>query len=304
MLLSIVITTFNRADSLSNVLEHLQSQTDRNFEVVVAIDGSTDGTEEMLRGLQAPFPLKWVNTHYSGYGLAIARNMGIIASSGELVAIIDDDCLPTENFVAAHKSSAERRAIVGGPRDPADASDERQVEKMRELASLPYLKSIDFETLHRTWPRAVTTECNICMFRDDLLDMGLFSERLRIYGFIGQEFFARAKHLGYKYKYNPDASIVHARQSIGDNGLTFNRKRFEIMLARAMNPSLMNEKQYRVQMDWARKRAGASDVPLPPIPPTAYLVFPFRFLRNRAGDVRRLLRDRPWARAGQAKGAT
>jgi len=293
MLLSIVITTFNRSGLLKALLEHLRHQSDPEFQVVVAIDGSTDDTEAVLREIQVPYDLKWVNTGYKGYGLAIARNMGILASDGEMVAIIDDDCFPVEDYVASYKSSVESRTITAGPRDPADQSELRQLEKMRELGRLPPQQAIEIPILREKWPKAVTTECNICMLKADLIKMGLFSERMRIYGFIGQEFFARAIHLGYKYKYNPEAGVVHTRQPIGDNGLTFNRKKVEILIATALNPSFFTERQFQLQIDWAKRRAvSEKPAPLPGFPVSAMIAFPFRFLRNRAGDVRRFIRDR------------
>lgn len=290
--LAIVITTFNRQALLARLLESLAAQTDPDFEVVVAIDGSTDGTEEMLRGTRTPFPLKWINTGCKGYGLAVARNMGILAAESELVAIIDDDCFPVAGYVAAHKHSAKRRTITGGPRTPASASDAVQQEKMRELARLPKCVPLTFERLHLEWPRAVATECNICLYKDDLVEMGLFSERLKIYGFIGQEFFARARHLGYSYQFNPDAGIVHDRQRVGDNDLSRWRRRSQIIVAKALNPSLMNDRQYALQVDWAQRRATAYPEPCAPprLPATACLAFPYRFLRNRAGDLKRLVR--------------
>ena len=75
MMLSIVVTTYNRADVLKRLLVHLEQQQDRAFEVVVAIDGSQDGTHEMLAACGTTYPLRWVDTQCHGYGLAMARNM-------------------------------------------------------------------------------------------------------------------------------------------------------------------------------------------------------------------------------------
>ena len=292
MSLTIVITTFNRQAVLKRLLESLSNQTDADFHVVVAIDGSTDGTEAMLQRLNTPFPLRWVNTHCEGYGLAVARNLGILAATTELVAIIDDDCFPDTGYVAAYKQSARRRTITGGPRAPALASDSKQVAKMVELDRLPRAEPITFDRLRQDWPRAVATECNIGMYRSDLIEMGLFSERLKIYAFIGQEFFARARHLGFQYQYDPDAAIVHHRQRLGDNDLSKWRRKWQTTLATALRPSLMTPPQYEVQVQWARRMAAAYPDPceLPPLPKSLWVAAPFRFIRNRAGDVRRRLR--------------
>ena len=52
MLMSVVITTFNREDVLRQNLDCFMKQTDKNFEVVVAIDGSTDGTGELVKNAE------------------------------------------------------------------------------------------------------------------------------------------------------------------------------------------------------------------------------------------------------------
>ena len=60
-MLSVVIATYNRSDVLKQNLEKFKEQTDKDFEVVVAIDGSTDDTIEMLRDFEADFPKRQIN---------------------------------------------------------------------------------------------------------------------------------------------------------------------------------------------------------------------------------------------------
>lgn len=294
MSLSLVITTYNRVAVLEQLLRSLELQTDLDFEVVVAIDGSTDNTEDVLSKLKLCYPLSWVNTHCSGYGLAVARNLGILQATRELVVIIDDDCFPVPNFVESYKSSARPKTITGGFRTPSDSSDLKQVWKMEQLGRLPIRQAISFSEMRSKWPTAVATECNICMYRNDLINMGLFSERLKIYGFIGQEFFARAEYFGFRYQFDPSAEIVHHRQSDGDNSLSLSRKRKEVRIATALRTSLMNPHQYAIQSQWAKNMADVFPKPcaLPTLPISMWVAFPFRFMRNRAGDVKRFLRNR------------
>ena len=58
MSLSVVITTYNRSHVLKINLDSFKAQTDQDFEIVVAIDGSTDNTKEMLAEYKASFPIK------------------------------------------------------------------------------------------------------------------------------------------------------------------------------------------------------------------------------------------------------
>jgi len=87
---SVVVPTYNRKTTLRQTLTALMAQDYPDYEVIVVDDGSTDGTGEMIA---AEFPgvryLRQANA-----GPAAARNRGIAAASGEVIAFTDDDCLP------------------------------------------------------------------------------------------------------------------------------------------------------------------------------------------------------------------
>jgi glycosyltransferase involved in cell wall biosynthesis len=193
--LSIVITTYNRASTLKKLLLELENQTDMGFQVVVAIDGATDNTESVLAGLRTSYPLKWINTYCKKYGLAVARNQGILASDGDAIAILDDDSSPVKQFVAAHKESVSNRTITGGPRNPANLEDSRMIWKMDQLARLPFCSPLTIPEMRKQWPDAYLIENNICLYRQDWIDLGLFSERVKLYGFIGQSHVASTEEI-------------------------------------------------------------------------------------------------------------
>lgn len=263
MSLSIVVTTYNRAGVLRGLLEHLANQTDSDFQVVVAIDGSTDDTEAVLASLAVPFDLKWVNTHCAGYGLAVARNLGILAADRPTVAILDDDSYPAPGYVAAHKAMVAAGVITGGPRMPADTGNARMTWKMQELLKLPSSTPMTIPYLRQNWPNAYLIENNICMGREDFIAMGLFSERLKMYGYIGQEFFARAEYLGLRYQFNPDAVVVHHGELAGDNGFSTRRKALEMRMAGLMRMTFMQPAHYEAQRAWARAVSQGRSVLLP-----------------------------------------
>ena len=58
MLLSVIIATYNRSSVLKMNLDKFKEQTDKNFEIVVGIDGSTDDTKEMLESYQSDFDVR------------------------------------------------------------------------------------------------------------------------------------------------------------------------------------------------------------------------------------------------------
>lgn len=217
MSMSIVITTYNRSEVLKKNLDCFKQQKDKDFEVVVAIDGSTDDTKQMLDSYESFFPLRWVDTlETDKYCLAKARNMGIVETTRPIVAIIDDDSFPVPEFVHAHKSSVKQGVLTGGFRNSHDPNDSLHPKMRNTLMKYGVCKP------HAIMERVV--ENNACMLRKDWIGCGMFSERMEGYGGCGQEFIARLAYLGYQYQFNPAAMIYHHREFEGDNGLTRDMK--------------------------------------------------------------------------------
>jgi len=116
-LISVVISTYNREDALDVVLRSLSRQTDRQFEVVVADDGSDAATTRAVESWShMPVPLKHVRHEDRGFRLAEIRNRAVLASAGSYCIFLDGDCLVGPNFVAAHRHQAEPGYFVTGNR--------------------------------------------------------------------------------------------------------------------------------------------------------------------------------------------
>ncbi len=100
-LYSVVIPSFKRSDSLSQVLAALCSQVKApEFEVVIVDDNSKDGTLEWLRRVSVPFRLSVFLS--SGKGPAAARNLGVEKSKGERVIFLGDDTVPSRRWLYYH----------------------------------------------------------------------------------------------------------------------------------------------------------------------------------------------------------
>ena len=117
-LISVIVSTYNREDALDVVLRALARQSDRNFEIVVADDGSGPATARVVRDWAArnPVPIKHVWHEDRGFRLAEIRNRGIRASSGAYIVFLDGDCIARRDFVAKHRRLAEPRWFVTGTR--------------------------------------------------------------------------------------------------------------------------------------------------------------------------------------------
>lgn len=117
-LISVIVTTYNREDALGAVLGALAAQIDREFEVVIADDGSRPATAQAVEAWKAivPFELFHVWHEDRGFRAAEIRNRAILASHGGYCIFLDGDCIPRSDFVAAHRRLAERGWFVAGNR--------------------------------------------------------------------------------------------------------------------------------------------------------------------------------------------
>jgi glycosyltransferase involved in cell wall biosynthesis len=110
--LSIIIPTYNRAGRLRGCLEALSRQTQPagDFEVIVVVDGSTDGTAEMLRQFSAPYRLHTVWQENSGQPGAL--NRGISQAQGPYCLFLDDDIVADPRLVAEHLQAQRQHQNV------------------------------------------------------------------------------------------------------------------------------------------------------------------------------------------------
>lgn len=117
-LISLIIATYNRADALAAVLRALARQSERNFEIIIADDGSGQEIRDVI-ATWAPrlgVPIRHVWHEDRGYRLPEIRNKALRASAGRYIIWLDGDCIPRPDFVAAHRALAEPGYFVAGNR--------------------------------------------------------------------------------------------------------------------------------------------------------------------------------------------
>jgi glycosyltransferase involved in cell wall biosynthesis len=114
---SVALASYNRRERLRGVLERLADQelAAERFEVVVVLDGSTDGSGEMIRGLDMPYTIRLIEQH--NRGLAASRNVGARTARHPLVVFLDDDIEPRPEWVgehaAAHAATSQDTFVMG-----------------------------------------------------------------------------------------------------------------------------------------------------------------------------------------------
>ncbi len=117
MQVSVIIATFNRREMLARTLPPLLAQDfpSDEYEVIVVVDGSTDGTTDLLRGFASHSNLRIIEQENRGQAAAI--NTGLRAATGELVLFLDDDIVTGPAVVAEHARAVRngRTCLAFGP---------------------------------------------------------------------------------------------------------------------------------------------------------------------------------------------
>jgi GT2 family glycosyltransferase len=109
---SVIVCTYNGGRTLEQCLCALRALNYPDYEVIVVDDGSTDGT----RALLAKHP--WVRAiHQENQGLSTARNVGLAAAAGAIIAYTDSDCVTDPDWLTHLVDQLQRTgaAAVGGP---------------------------------------------------------------------------------------------------------------------------------------------------------------------------------------------
>jgi GT2 family glycosyltransferase len=168
---SVVVCTHNGQATLDECLARLQSLKYPDYEVIVVNDGSSDACAEIARS----HGTKLIQTQHRGLGHA--RNRGIEAAGGEIVAFLDDDAYPDADWLhyVAALLSANGHAGVGGPNIPP-ADDGLVAECVAAAPGGPiHVLVSDREAEH-------VPGCNMAFRKDVLEEVGCFDERFRVAG--------------------------------------------------------------------------------------------------------------------------
>jgi glycosyltransferase involved in cell wall biosynthesis len=203
--LSVIIPTFNRKDVLLMCLTHLKHQAypmDR-FEVVVAIDGSTDGTADTLRSMNFPFRMNIAEQINSGP--AAARNLGAGLATGKYLLFLDDDILATPELIAEHLSMHNQYpgSVVVGPTPTPVASGATALSDWQRdsyQTDIDRLNEWGFDAIDHYFCLGANGSLSREMFqRSGGFDASLHSEGDET------ELGLRLLDLGAKFRWNPNA---------------------------------------------------------------------------------------------------
>jgi glycosyltransferase involved in cell wall biosynthesis len=230
VLVSLIVTTYNRPDALAAVLAGLLAQEDRGFEALIADDGSREDTravvEDAARG--APVRIAHVWQEDKGFRAGAARNRAAASARGGYLVFLDGDCVPRRDFVAQHRRLAERGWMLAGNRIllsegfTREALDGRlpihtwtfaqwraarrrgAINRTLPLHHLPLgpLRRLG----SRRWQRV--RSCNLGVWADDFRAVNGFDEVFEGWGFEDSDLAVRLLNLGVRRKYGAFATGV------------------------------------------------------------------------------------------------
>ncbi|MDI1317119.1 glycosyltransferase family 2 protein [Flavobacterium sp.] len=116
MKLSIIISTYNSEEWLHKVLLGYTIQSENDFEIIVADDGSTNKTKSVIDSFRDKFkhPIQHVWHEDLGFRKCKILNTAILASNSDYLLFTDGDCIPRKDFVAQHLKEKEKGFFLSG----------------------------------------------------------------------------------------------------------------------------------------------------------------------------------------------
>jgi glycosyltransferase involved in cell wall biosynthesis len=199
--ISVVICSYNGSATIRDTMEGLRQLDYPNHEVIVVNDGSKDNLAEIV----AEYPCRLITTE--NRGLSSARNTGLDAAQGEIIAYIDDDAYPDPHWLrylaAAYLSSAH--AGIGGP-NIAPAEDGPIAKCVANAPGGPVHVLLTDEIAEHI------PGCNMSFRRDALLEIGRFDPVYRSAG-DDVDICWRIQKAGYTIGFHPAAMVWHHRRN-------------------------------------------------------------------------------------------
>jgi len=215
---SIIVPTYNKKLALQKTIAALAHQDYplSAIELVIADDGSADGTEDWVRATEFLFNIKYIKQQKHGYRVAKVRNEGLKVASHGIVILLDADMAPTHNFVTSHMRwhTFLNNVVVIGHRkyiEPENLTFELINQNIRALESIPEtdnrklgistdwrIRRYNATNFLKSSQQPYLCFCggNVSFRKQIAFEAGLFDEEFNFWGGEDIEFGYRLFHLG------------------------------------------------------------------------------------------------------------
>lgn len=220
--ISVILSTYNQPDWLQKVLWGYASQEFKDFEVVIADDGSTNETKELINSMapSLPYELQHIWHEDKGFQKTVILNKAIKASKADYLLFSDGDCIPRADFVRVHADHKQPGYFLSGgyfklPMNISKAITEEDI-KTQKCFDVYWLKQnglkssfknnkltkSSFKQKFLNWitpTEATWNGHNSSGFKDDIVAANGFDERMQ-YGGEDRELGERLFNAGFKAK--------------------------------------------------------------------------------------------------------
>lgn len=255
-MVSVVISTLDRPVLLRRCLDALAAGRRRPDEVVVVDQGDPAPVAAVVDAARAA-GLDVVHVTQERRGLSASQNLGVRTARGEVVAIVDDDCVPDDRWVevvASTFSAATAPDLLGGRVLPLPAVGDRTVPVSSRTS--------EARTEHRrpADPWDIGTGGSFAVRRAAYLAVGGNDERLGT-GTVGRagndlDLFHRLLRAGGTARYEPDLVVEHERSTVEERRQRRYGYGFGVGAAVGRWVRDGDRDAWRILGRWARMRAG------------------------------------------------
>lgn len=228
---TLVITTYNRPDALRLVLTSVLAQTSPPYEVIIADDGSTEETAEVITHFKEFFKTKLKHVYHKdeGFRASAIRNKAIAASTGDYIVFTDGDCILKPDFIEKHQLLSEKGYFISGSRILLSERITKQFEQNKQYTPLgSFLKLLKLRLrkdvnrllplanlgVDKAWRVASPNKwegaktCNLSAWKSDIIKVNGFDESFEGWGMEDSDFVIRLQHAGIFHKNGRFASTV------------------------------------------------------------------------------------------------
>ena len=248
MLISVIVTTYNRPEALSLILKAFNYQTDRDFEVIIADDGSGKETRKIINRMiiDSNYPITYVWHEDEGFRQSMIRNRAVLKAKGDYLVFLDEDCIPRRSFIENHRKLAQSGYLVAGNR--LSVSEEfsklileneekiwnynfvqwikvyqnHGIKRLHQIFLFPYFNSL--RDLRDDWKKVYS--CNFGLFKEDYLKVNGSECSPDIEGYESYDLAIRLIHSGVKLRSGRYATgVFHLRHK--NNDRSFNNENYE-----------------------------------------------------------------------------
>jgi glycosyltransferase involved in cell wall biosynthesis len=242
---SLIISTYNRPDALEAVLCSVLGQSVMPDEVIIADDGSTIKTKEIVEQYRSKFSVSIQHCWQpdEGFRLSAIRNKAIALAKSEYIISIDGDIILHKFFIEDHKAHAREGFFIQGSRVLVNkgfilnqttavyfftSGIRNRINTLRNS----FLSSLFFITLKHRYK--CIKGCNMAFWKSDLMHVNGYNEDFVGWGSEDKELAARLYNsgiLGKRLKFSAIAYHLHHNSNIDQELLDKNNKLLQFTIA-------------------------------------------------------------------------